>query len=82
MSHFKSTLCRANELEDIKIYANADYEALSRIPDQATVYIRATWLTKDQTIEPHLHEHYGITAAEALMHGYYPVVYEHGGLLK
>jgi GT2 family glycosyltransferase len=79
VSHFKSALSRASQREDIEIYANVDHAVLSQLLDQAAMYIHATGLTKDQMNEPHLHEHYGITVVEALTHGCYPVVYEHGG---
>lgn len=63
---------------NIEVLPNVDREILDAAYTDASIYVHATGLSVPKE-NPEFHEHFGITAFEALAHGCLPVVYQYGG---
>lgn len=62
-----------------EIFPNASREKIAELYEKASIYIHATGLLADPSINPEKFEHFGISVFEALVNGCVPVVHQTGG---
>jgi GT2 family glycosyltransferase len=63
----------------VDVTTNATFAELGRIYKEATIYWHASGLNRDSERHPQNIEHFGMTTAEAIANGAFPIVYNVGG---
>lgn len=62
-----------------RVIANATFEELKDLYRDAFIYVHASGLGKDREKDPADFEHFGMTVAEATLHGCIPIVFNAAG---
>ena len=79
LSYYEHCKKLCAERDDVMLFPSASREQISNLLLQSCIYVHAAGLGKDPETEPHLHEHFGISVFEAILHGCDPLVYSVGG---
>ncbi|MFJ7441411.1 glycosyltransferase [Methylorubrum thiocyanatum] len=64
---------------NFEIIVNASIEEVARIYENGSIYIHASGYGQDINSRPENFEHFGMTVAEAVLNGCYPIVYNAAG---
>lgn len=64
---------------NFEIIANASIEEVARLYEKGSIYIHASGYGQDIASRPENFEHFGMTVAEAVLNGCFPIVYNAAG---
>ena len=64
---------------NFEIIVNASIEEIAQLYEKGSIYIHASGYGHDMTSRPENFEHFGMTVAEAVLNGCFPIVYNAAG---